>query len=294
MKVGLPMKLRFLLTKICTTVVIFFIGILTAAVVFLASMSMKNGRGIYFLPRAARDLSVSMLLKSSGHRIISPFRLAAIYAKLTLKQLVYDNRMVEQENIRNSMFSCDSYQNARNLFAKFFIEQCFFFITDKNDPRIMVCGDTFGMAVLYFKMIYPNAAITVLDPCVYSPAFAHKNIKDNHYDDVSIVPAVMSDPDGLTKLLLKIDGRLDLLTIDIDGAERFIIQAFIAAHKLDSVNEVYVNYHLTSRGSLGAFLTSLESSGFVCRIHNTSFDEGVCSSQKEQTIIVHALRRDQG
>lgn len=254
---------------------------------------MKNGRGIYFLPNAARDLSVSMLLKSSGHRIISPFGLAAIYAKLTFKQLVYDNRVVEQEKIKKFVFSCDSYQRLRDLFAKFFIEQCFFFIADKNDPRIVACGDAFGMAVLYFKMLYPNAAITVLDPCVYASAFVHKNIKDNHYDDVSVIPVIMNGSEQLTRLFLTMDGRIDLLTIDIAGAERFIIQTFITTHKLNSINEIYVNYHLTSRGLFGAFLTLLESNGFVCRIHNTSLDGADCSSQKAQTLIVHALRRVQ-
>ncbi len=287
------MKGRFLLTKICTTIAIFSIAILTVALVFLSSMSTKNDCGGYLLPCAARDLAESMLLKSCGHRIISPFRLAAIYAKIALKQFVYNNRIVEQEKINNFVFSCDSYQRLRNLFAKFFIEQRFFFIADKPDPRIMACGDVFGMGVMYFKMNYPRAAITVLNPQDRLSLFACKNIKDNHYEDVSIVPAMMNESEQLSKLLLKIDSRIDLLTIDIEGVERFIIQTFIAVHKLDSVNEVYVNYHLTSRGSLGAFLTLLESRGFVCRVHNTSLDGAVCSSQKGQTLIVHAMRRTQ-
>jgi hypothetical protein len=284
------MKLHCLLIKICRTIAIFT---LIAVIGFLALMNMKNGRGIYFLPNAARDLSVSMLLKSSGHRIIPPFRLATMYAKLTFKQLVYNNRVVEQEKIKDFVFSCDSYRNLRNLFAKFFIEQSFFFIADKNDPRIMVYGDAFGMVVLYFKMLYPNAVITVLNPCDSVSVFANKNIKDNHCDDVSIIPVMMDDSEQLSRLFLTIDGRIDLLTIDIEGAERFIIQSFITAHKLNSVNEIYVNYHLTSRGVFGAFLTLLESNGFVCRIHNTSLDGADCSLQKGQKLIVHALRRIQ-
>ena len=163
------------------------------------------------------------------------------------------------------------------------------FDTENPAPRIIDCGANYGTSVVYFKTVYPNARITAVeaDPrisicslgtvstltssCFIArdgyprPSSVRERRPDAGRDSVlpelrasSIVAAVTLDD--------LVDGPVDFLKIDIEGAES---AALAACNKLGLVKQLFVEYHSLehSAQTLGELLGELRDAGFRYYIH---------------------------
>jgi len=176
------------------------------------------------------------------------------------------------------------------------LEEEYYFETKAAAPRILDCGSHFGMAIYYFKRLYPESRITAFEPMPRMNAMAQRNIDANQLRGVELLPYALSDSDGeaafnisesdsmagsLTerrrdvgdhlvpvtvqcrKLSAWLDEPVHFLKLDIEGAEDVVIEE--AAAKLPNVQHIFCEYHHGAGldpARLPKILSILERAGF--------------------------------
>jgi FkbM family methyltransferase len=169
-----------------------------------------------------------------------------------------------------------------------FVDEIYRFTAPSAAPVIVDCGANHGTSVVYFKSLYPRAKITAVesDPKI----FAHLawNIAQRAFSGVTLVNKAISnetapvrffhegadagrahflegakgtfevEPIALDTLL---DGQIDFLKMDIEGAET---EAICASKKLGNVGQMFIEYHsfAGAEQTLARLLQKLTASGF--------------------------------
>ena len=186
------------------------------------------------------------------------------------------------------------------LFEEIFVDQKYFFRANSQNPWIIDCGSHIGMSILYFKTLYPQAKILGFEPAPDSFRFLRDNVKRNDLKDVILENKAVSNADGIlkfygdeslksslfqerggqkvveveaTRLSKYIDRPVDLLKIDVEGAERLVLDDLVTADKLKMVRQMIIEYHHHLQGSdnqLAGFLRVLEDNKFGYQIEGDS------------------------
>ncbi|MDE3156911.1 MAG: FkbM family methyltransferase [Acidobacteriota bacterium] len=134
-----------------------------------------------------------------------------------------------------------------------FVKQTLAFHVGRPDPRILDCGANVGLASLYFKRLYPRARMTAYEADPALSALMAANLAGNGAGDVEVVQAAVWTHDGTVTFRCEgadsgaIDGvasgvtgervevpavrlrdrlseRIDVLKLDIEGAERAVLE----------------------------------------------------------------------
>jgi FkbM family methyltransferase len=209
------------------------------------------------------------------------------------------------------------------LLEEVYHQHQYYFVAGGHTPRILDCGANIGVSILYFKSLYPEARIVGFEP--FEPAYQAllANIHDNGLQDVEVHQVALSpergtvdlfyNPDHLGSLSMStrqerirgatqavkaaplsdyIDEPVDLLKIDIEGAEVPVLRELAASGKLAMIRQMIVEYHhhvRTDEDSFAEFLHLLESNGFGYRLSGQYNPR----SQKErfQDLLIHAYRK---
>jgi FkbM family methyltransferase len=169
------------------------------------------------------------------------------------------------------------------------------FTSNKKNPRIIDCGANIGLSVLFFKKLFPEAAITAFeaDPKIYT--YLKNNINAFGHQDVLLIQKAISNQKGEAlflsegadagRLLMEfedeldgiripcitldeiLDQEVDFLKIDIEGAETDVI---IESKNLNKVKNMFVEYHSFSSKAqcLHNLLAKISDEGF--RYHITT------------------------
>lgn len=142
------------------------------------------------------------------------------------------------------------------------------FLSTKNNPVIFDCGSNIGISVLYYKSKYPNAKITAFEPDPNIIQVLRRNIIKNKVDDVMVIDAAVWTKNGEAQFFCEgadgsrltpasvpgtvtvktvslndlIIGEIDLLKLDIEGAEYDVILSI--AQKLNLIKNIVIEYHL--------------------------------------------------
>lgn len=191
------------------------------------------------------------------------------------------------------------------LIHEILLNEDYYFDSDSESPTIIDGGAHMGMAIYYFKTLYPNARITAFEPEPALRAMAEANVARNGYKDVSVLPYALagvqesatfyvSDTwsmagslsdrraqlgDGVREISVEcvplsdyLDGPVDFLKLDIEGAEDEVLED--AAPKIHNVRHLFCEFHggggLAS-GRLAKILEILEAAGFdaqIAKSHN--------------------------
>ncbi len=167
-------------------------------------------------------------------------------------------------------------------------------------PNILDCGSNIGMSVLYFKWRIPEAHITCIEPNPEALEYLYKNISENHLESITVLPYALADRDGeasffsesktkaskgaglfqrddlkalrrveIRRLSQYIDARVDLLKIDVEGAEELVLQDLIETGKISYIQNLIAEYHFNlrqNRDTLERFVTRLKDEGFQTKI----------------------------
>ena len=67
----------------------------------------------------------------------------------------------------------------RYLYREVFAEREYWFATDNPRPVILDCGSNIGMAILFFKALYPDAEIVAFEPAPWACAAIEETIRAN-------------------------------------------------------------------------------------------------------------------
>jgi FkbM family methyltransferase len=235
----------------------------------------------------------------------------------------YDKR----NNIAN-IFGCNvkfcTYESFSYLFNEIFIDQEYYFVTDKQNPLIVDCGSNIGMSILYFKMVYPTSVILAFEPDKDAFSCLESNIRDNGLQSVCANKKALwsnegpidlyydhNDPGSLgmsviaqripkekqvvegVRLSRYIEGEVDFLKVDVEGAERDIIEELRNAGRLSYVRQMCIEFHhhiVKNADALSAMLLLLEDAGFGYQIEGNL--ERPFKSQRFQDILIYAYRKD--
>lgn len=152
-----------------------------------------------------------------------------------------------------------------------FVRETLNFTTRTRAPRILDCGANVGLASLYFKRQYPAARITAFEADPDLAAICARNLVGNGADDVVVEAAAVWRDAGTVRFQREgadsgaIEGtssglqataidvpavrlrdrlaveRVDLLKLDIEGAERVVLTD--CARVLGNVNALVMDLH---------------------------------------------------
>jgi FkbM family methyltransferase len=208
------------------------------------------------------------------------------------------------------------------LYREIFARQHYFFRATTESPTIFDCGANVGMATLYFKWLYPGAQIQAFEPDPSTFKLLERNVVQNRLTGIDIHNCALWDQNGTVdffvdpaiagsplmstdrsrlkgeaiqvparKLSDFIEGTVDLLKIDVEGAEHRILCDLVVSRKIECVKELIVEYHHrigNQHSCLAAFLKPLEDSGFDYQIHASV--SGISSQDTFQDILIRAHR----
>lgn len=88
------------------------------------------------------------------------------------------------------------------LLNEILVNEDYFFETDTDSPKILDCGAHCGIAIYYFKNLYPKARITCFEPVPAMRELALENVRENGFSNVEILPYALADEDKTSTFLI--------------------------------------------------------------------------------------------
>jgi FkbM family methyltransferase len=178
-----------------------------------------------------------------------------------------------------------------------FFKEIYRFKSETNTPLIIDCGANIGLAVLYFKKIFPGAKIFAFEPDDLNFQLLEKNITTNKLTGVIAKKAAVWNSNGFISFkseasegshiafdgsgnelvstvrladLLTFEDKIDFLKIDIEGAEWTVLQDCKQA--LTNVQNLFLEYHgrTDETEKLVGIYTILSNAGFSVYTQNAS------------------------
>ena len=176
-----------------------------------------------------------------------------------------------------------------NIYYEVFKRGIYRFHSEKTAPTILDCGANIGLSVLYFKRLFPDANIVAFEPDPDVFGVLERNVARAGLSAVqleksavwtcrgeltfmregadggrvtAIDPASARQVVKAVRLLDYLDRDVDLLKIDIEGAELEVLQD--CAEGLGKVKALFVEYHSFegTEQRLPELLLTLRNAGF--------------------------------
>ena len=187
-----------------------------------------------------------------------------------------------------------------------FEREVYYFAASNAEPTILDCGGHIGLAVLYFKSLYPRAKIVTFEPNPETFALLKKNIAQNNLRGVQALNLALTRngstnavlyvgrdflkawdstdtiepnlwvnmheyrgiPVPSTRLSSYINGNVDFVKLDIEGAEVDVLDELDG--KLAAVRAITLEYHQNPANleerKLEKIIETLEAGGFKYQI----------------------------
>ena len=222
------------------------------------------------------------------------------YLKIELKQFFLAG-LLKRRMTRESIFGYEvhffDYHVFATLFEELYVAEVYYFSTTSPEPLIVDCGSNIGLAVLYFKRLYPKCRIIAFEPDRATFEMLERNVRANNLADVTLVQKALYDSVGSVPFFISpeqpgllvqstrkenlassqetmvetemlstyLSEPVDFLKMDIEGAEDHVLKDLNETGKLALVREIVLEYHhhLTPReDKLGVFLKTLEQTNF--------------------------------
>jgi len=84
------------------------------------------------------------------------------------------------------------YQSFYVEMQELLVGEDYYFETLSTAPRILDCGSHCGLAIYYFKHLFPNAKITGFEPVPWLRELVQQNIDSNAWEDVELLPYALA------------------------------------------------------------------------------------------------------
>lgn len=186
---------------------------------------------------------------------------------------------------------------AKFLLREVFIEETYGPKLSREDPIIIDCGANCGFATAFFKILHPKATIVAIEPSPSTFKQLEHNARANNWQQVQLIQAacgyqrdfvdliesnfssLISSSNPLrscgspvkvpvievSKLITQFE-RIDLLKLDVEGAEHDVFKNLVETKCFLSIDRLAIEYHHRMGESschLGDFLQVLENFGFT-------------------------------
>jgi len=179
--------------------------------------------------------------------------------------------------------------------------------TTKKSPVIIDCGVNIGLSILYFKKKYPTSKIIAFEPNPNVFSILRLNMEQNQIRGVELYNYCLSDSEGeiefyinenlgtmegsvleerggnkklkvkAVRLSTYIKEEVDLVKMDIEGAEISVLNDLKKNDKLNSVNTYLIEYHHNIPGQLsglGRFIHDFEENNFGVSLRSGFRNQG--------------------
>jgi len=220
-----------------------------------------------------------------------------LYCIYSLKYLIFWKLLripLHEENIFNNKLQFFHYSIFLSLFEDLYLNDEYFVQLPKN-PTIIDLGSEVGLSVFYFKTIYPTARVLAFEPDPESFHLLSNNVKNNKMKKVSCFNAAVANKVGSTSFYVDnivpgsltmslsplrqqkkitvhvrrlssfIKKTVDLLKMDIEGAELDVLLDLSQKHKLKHIHRLIIEYHHhidVRLDNLSRLLRVIEINGF--------------------------------
>ena len=162
------------------------------------------------------------------------------------------------------------------------------FTASVEEPLIYDCGANIGLSVIYFKTLYPKSIIKAFEADPDIAELLSNNIRINRIDGIQVYNKAVWDNDSSVnfspnrsdggaikeqtgainvsairlKSLLEKEKKVDLLKLDIEGAEARVLKDCCGT--LHNVENIFIEYHSHSdkEQELHILLKILKDAGF--------------------------------
>ena len=175
-------------------------------------------------------------------------------------------------------------------YNEIFLNHFLSFETDNPNPLILDCGSNIGVSVSYFQQSYPNAKIIAFEPDPEIFKYLCFNSKNNRTSNIELHNKAVWTED--TWIDFKTDGadggkieksgnckvqtvnlskfleqKIDMLKVDIEGAETFVLPAI--SNYLKNVQNLFLELHISEHQSelLEQTCRILRENGFVYKLN---------------------------
>jgi len=248
------------------------------------------------------------------------------YLKLRLKYLLFIKILKlnpSNEKIFGLTIRFFDYPTFVFMFKEIFIDKEYYFNTKTKNPFIIDCGSNVGIALIFFKKLYPNSKIIAFEPDKRTFGILKKNVELNKLKDVELFNKAAYNSEGIIEFyydsdhpgslimstkkerLLKdhekvhsvllsnfVERPVDFLKMDIEGAEDLVIEELSQQNKLKLIKEICIEYHHhiePKDDTFSKILKILEENGFGYQI--STFLKPPFNKEKFQDILIYAYQK---
>lgn len=173
-------------------------------------------------------------------------------------------------------------------YKEIFVDENYKFNSSTEKPIIYDCGANIGISILYFKWLFPKSRIKAFEPDPNIFNRLEQNIKTNRITEIELISAAVwinnngiefgiEGADGSSiyhdgkkvkvnsvrlKELLEKEEKIDLLKIDIEGAETEVL--IDCDNSFQNVENLFIEYHSFTKENqrLAEILFILTKNGF--------------------------------
>jgi len=229
------------------------------------------------------------------------------------------NAVVSESFINYKIFGYN-YSTIDYLFNEVFISNEYYFQPQTKEPLIIDCGANIGMSVLYFKKSFPDSKIiafeanphafkllsynmkinNILNVEVHNIALFDKETEISFYfgDNGDLVGSIKKERGGVNELKIKTQKlsyylknieTVDLIKMDVEGAELYIISDLFESASINKAKEYILEYHHNmneDKSILSSFLQKFELNGFN---YNIKADFSTINSF--QNLLIHFYKK---
>jgi FkbM family methyltransferase len=212
----------------------------------------------------------------------------------------------------------------RYLYREVFAEREYWFATDNPRPVILDCGSNIGMAILFFKSLYPDAEIVAFEPAPWACAAIEETVRANGLQGVTLHNAALAEDDGTlelhhdpehpgsavmsvyrdrmagetvrvpaVRLSRYVTGPVDFLKLDVEGSELPVLRDLVKSGAIAKIGQMVIEFHHHMNpgvDNLSECLAILEAHGFGYQLTSGQVYTPITRGQF-QDVLVHAYRK---
>ncbi|MCU1311546.1 MAG: methyltransferase FkbM family [Candidatus Angelobacter sp.] len=177
-------------------------------------------------------------------------------------------------------------QSLRSQFEEIFMQGGYDFQCRSDNPFIIDCGANVGLSVIRSRQMQPNARIIAFEADPAISTTLRSNLSRLGLSDIEVVNAAVWDGAGTIGFVADgadgghvsaesgtcivpsislsdyITQTVDLLKLDIEGAEKRALLDLCATGKIRMVDRIICELHGSSRQDFGELLSTLKENGY--------------------------------